>query len=65
MDTVWGNTNKLFFKVNPSLKFLLVSSLFILYLFVTNLNTMIWTALLFFILYFLSAGYQASGRFGL
>ncbi|QAA22546.1 energy-coupling factor transporter transmembrane component T family protein [Sporolactobacillus terrae] len=63
MDTVWGNTNKLFFKVNPSLKFLLVSSLFILYLFVTNLNTMIWTALLFFILYFFVSGLSGKWSF--
>lgn len=63
MDNVWASTNKLFFKINPSLKFLLISSLFIVYLFVQNLNTMIWASFFFLILYYLVSGLAGKWSF--
>jgi ABC-type cobalt transport system, permease component CbiQ and related transporters len=50
MDPVIPDTGKLFFKVNPSLKLICFAFLFLLYLFVQNLNTMIWTTFAFSIL---------------
>ncbi|WP_010631182.1 energy-coupling factor transporter transmembrane component T family protein [Sporolactobacillus vineae] len=47
MDPVITDTSKLFFKVNPSLKLICFAFLFILYLSVQNLNTMIWTTVAF------------------
>lgn len=63
MDSAWTSTNKLFFKINPSLKFIIISSLFIVYLFVHNLNTMIWASLLFLILYYLVSGLTGKWSF--
>ncbi|MCQ2009149.1 energy-coupling factor transporter transmembrane protein EcfT [Sporolactobacillus sp. STSJ-5] len=63
MDTVLTNTSTLFFKINPSLKFILISSLFIVYLFVQNLNTMIWASLFFLILYYFVSGLSGKWSF--
>lgn len=56
MDNLWKNTDKLFFKVNPSLKFLCFTLLFIVYLFIHNLNTIIWAAVAFTFLYTWAGG---------
>lgn len=61
MELLWTNTDKLFFKTNPTFKFLVIASLFIIYLFVHNLNTMIWAALIFTFLYLCVGG--LSGKF--
>lgn len=50
MDSVITGTDKLFFRVNPALKLICFAFLFILYLTVQNLNTMIWTTAAFSIL---------------
>ncbi|RYM06345.1 energy-coupling factor transporter transmembrane protein EcfT [Sporolactobacillus sp. THM7-7] len=65
MDAIWASTEKWFFKINPSLKFATIASLFIVYLFVHNLNTMIWTAVLFAMLYFAVNGLAGKLAFGL
>ncbi|MCL1632595.1 energy-coupling factor transporter transmembrane protein EcfT [Sporolactobacillus sp. CPB3-1] len=64
MGDIIANRGKLFFKVNPSLKFLLTSSLFILYLFVHNLNTMIWASVFFLVLYVFACGLSGKWSFG-
>ncbi|GGL48138.1 energy-coupling factor transporter transmembrane component T family protein [Sporolactobacillus putidus] len=61
MVTLWTNTDRLFFKINPSFKFLISVSLFVVYLVVHNLNSMIWATVLFIVLFLLVNGF--SGRF--
>ncbi|MDD9148744.1 energy-coupling factor transporter transmembrane component T [Sporolactobacillus sp. CQH2019] len=63
MGDFWTNTDKPFFKINPSFKFLIIAALFIVYLCVRNLNTMIWATVLFLILYFLVNGFPAKFSF--
>ncbi|MFX3617075.1 MAG: energy-coupling factor transporter transmembrane protein EcfT [Sporolactobacillus sp.] len=50
-------TRTWFFKINPTLKFLVIAALFIVYLTVHNLNTMIWSALIFLGFYLLVSGF--------
>lgn len=49
-------TDRWFFNINPSLKVLVLAALFFVYLFVQNLNTMIWSSLLFMGLFFVVTG---------
>ncbi|RYL88830.1 energy-coupling factor transporter transmembrane protein EcfT [Sporolactobacillus sp. THM7-4] len=65
MGEIQGNTDKWFFKINPSFKFLIIDALFIVYLVVSNLNTMIWAACLFLILYLAVNGFSARLSFWL
>lgn len=60
MDALWTKTDRLFFKVNPTLKFLCFALLFIVYLFVHNLNTIIWATAVFLMLYLYAGG--SSGK---
>ncbi|MCI1882708.1 MAG: energy-coupling factor transporter transmembrane protein EcfT [Sporolactobacillus sp.] len=64
MDVLRTDRNRLLFKVNPTFKFLTVAGLFLLYLFVHNLNTMIWTTVLFIALYSRAAGFSKKVAFG-
>lgn len=63
MGELWINTDKLFFKINPSFKFLVIAALFIVYLSVHNLNTMIWATIFFLVLYFSVNGFPIKFSF--
>jgi energy-coupling factor transport system permease protein len=63
MDHIWTDTDKWFFKINPALKFTGIASLFIVYLFVQNLNTMIWATLIFTVIYLCVGGFSARFSF--
>ncbi|MTT32604.1 energy-coupling factor transporter transmembrane protein EcfT [Terrilactibacillus sp. BCM23-1] len=65
MNTYWNPNQKWLARVNPSLKFLTIAAIFMIYLFVHNFNVMLVSSFAFFIFYLFCNGFSKKLSFWL